>query len=140
MKARLHWKALDLLKAWACAWEEWGPKAVIVILFLLLLMLQSRLWVGDGSLSEVWQLRRSMDEQRQEIARIEERNRALRAEVKDLKFGSAAIEERARSELGMIKNGETFFQIIEQPESSSLQPSPASRPFPANFDKTGRRR
>ena len=129
MKARLLWKALDLLKAWACAWEEWVPKAVIVILFLLLLMLQSRLWVGDGSLSEVWQLRRSMDEQRQEIARIEERNRALRAEVKDLKFGSAAIEERARSELGMIKNGETFFQIIEQPESSSLQPSPAPQPF-----------
>jgi cell division protein FtsB len=84
MKARLLRNALELLKAWASAWEEWGPKAAVVLLFLLLLMLQSRLWLWDGSLSEVWQLQRSIDEQKQENARLEERNRALRAEVKDL--------------------------------------------------------
>lgn len=128
MKARLLRSVFELLKAWASAWEEWGPKAVVVILFLLLLVLQSRLWFGDGSLSEVWQLQRSIDEQKQENARLEERNRALQAEVKDLKFGSAAIEERARSELGMIKNGETFFQVVEEQESSSYPAAPQPSP------------
>jgi cell division protein FtsB len=81
----------------------------------LLVLLQYRLWVGDGSLAEVWGLYRQVEDQREENTRLRERNQALEAEVTDLKQGLAAIEERAREELGMIKDGETFYQIIEEP-------------------------
>lgn len=84
------------------------------ILVIVLVLLQYRLWVGDGSLAEVWQLHRKVDEQKAENVRLEERNQTLDAEVKDLKQGQAAVEERAREELGMIRKGETFYQIIEK--------------------------
>ena len=82
---------------------------------MLLLSLQYRLWVGDGSLAEVWDLYQQVETQRDENQRLRERNQALEAEVQDLKQGLGAIEERAREELGMIKEGETFYQIIEPP-------------------------
>jgi len=85
------------------------------VLFALLLLLQYRLWVGDGSLAEVWDLYQQVETQRDENQRLRERNQALEAEVQDLKQGLGAIEERAREELGMIKEGETFYQIIEPP-------------------------
>jgi len=85
------------------------------LLFVLLLSLQYRLWVGDGSLAEVWDLYQQVEVQRDENQRLRERNQALEAEVQDLKQGLGAIEERAREELGMIKEGETFYQIIEPP-------------------------
>ena len=85
------------------------------LLLVLLLMLQYRLWVGDGSLAEVWDLYQQVETQRDENQRLLERNQALEAEVQDLKQGLEAIEERAREELGMIKEGETFYQIIEPP-------------------------
>lgn len=85
------------------------------LLFVLLLSLQYRLWVGDGSLAEVWDLYQQVETQRHENQRLRERNQALEAEVQDLKQGLGAIEERAREELGMIKEGETFYQIIEPP-------------------------
>ena len=85
------------------------------LLFVLLLSLQYRLWVGDGSLAEVWDLYQQVETQRDENQRLRERNQALEAEVQDLKQGLGAIEERAREELGMIKEGETFYQIIEPP-------------------------
>jgi cell division protein FtsB len=85
------------------------------LLFVLLLSLQYRLWVGDGSLAEVWDLYQQVEVQRDENQRLRERNQALEAEVQDLKKGLGAIEERAREELGMIKEGETFYQIIEPP-------------------------
>jgi len=84
-------------------------------LFVLLLSLQYRLWVGDGSLAEVWDLYQQVEVQRDENQSLRERNQALEAEVQDLKKGLGAIEERAREELGMIKEGETFYQIIEPP-------------------------
>jgi len=84
-------------------------------LFVLLLLLQYRLWVGDGSLAEVWDLYQQVETQRDENQSLRERNQALEAEVQDLKKGLGAIEERAREELGMIKEGETFYQIIEPP-------------------------
>ncbi len=83
---------------------------------MLLLLLQYRLWVGEGSLAEVSHLKREIAAQQQELARLRQRNRALMAEVQDLKQGLTAIEERARSELGMIRKGETFYQIIEPEE------------------------
>ena len=85
------------------------------LLVVLLLLLQYRLWIGDGSLAEVWGLYQQVEAQREENARLQERNQALQAEVKDLKQGLDAIEERAREELGMIKDGETFYQIIDEP-------------------------
>jgi cell division protein FtsB len=91
---------------------------VVLVLLIVLAALQYRLWVGDGSLGEITVLRREIREQHQELDRLRERNRALQAEVEDLKRGLEAIEERARSEMGMIKEGEVFYQIVE-PEAKS---------------------
>ncbi len=94
-------------------------KILVVFLIGLLLLLQFRLWVGDGSLSEVWELHQAVAVQNAENLEMLARNNALEAEVKDLKKGKAAIEERARSELGMIQEGETFYQIIIPATASS---------------------
>ena len=88
-------------------------KVLVAILVVLLLLLQYRLWVGDGSLGEVWRLHQAIEAQQKENERLAERNRALEAEVKDLKQGLEAIEERARSELGMVREDETFYQVVE---------------------------
>ena len=88
-------------------------KVVTGILLILLLALQYRLWVGEGSVAEVAHLRGEIEAQRAELAHIRERNQALQAEVEDLRKGLEALEERARSELGMIKKGEIFYQVIE---------------------------
>jgi cell division protein FtsB len=86
---------------------------VVLVLVVLLAALQYRLWVGEGSLGEITVLRREIREQQAELERLRDRNRALHAEVEDLKRGLEAIEERARSEMGMIKEGEVFYQIVE---------------------------
>ena len=83
------------------------------ILLLLFVLLQYDLWVGEGSLASAWRLQQEVAQQQQENRSLKERNTALSAEVTDLKQGYDAIEERARSELGMIKEGETFVQIVE---------------------------
>ncbi len=88
-------------------------RTVMLILILLLLVLQYRLWVGEGSLAEVYSLKREVVAQKEELKRLRLRNRALQAEVEDLKGGVEAIEERARSGLGMIRKGEIFYQVIE---------------------------
>lgn len=100
---------------------EWEPvtKILLAALILLLLLLQIKLWFGDGNLLEAWQLRDAIDRQKIENAQLQYRNDVLEAEVDDLKKGLDAIEERARKELGMIKKGETFFQIVENPSSTS---------------------
>lgn len=88
-------------------------RLLVIILILLLLILQYRLWVGEGSLAEVTNLREQVSAQKEENQRLKDRNAALDAEVQDLKTGYEAIEERARSELGMIKDDETFYQIVD---------------------------
>jgi cell division protein FtsB len=88
-------------------------KKLVIVLLLLLVYLQYRLWFGDGSLQQVWQLHREVEAQREENLHLRERNDALDAEVLDLQQGLDAIEERAREDLGMIKEGETFYQIVE---------------------------
>jgi cell division protein FtsB len=85
----------------------------------LLILLQYPLWFGSGGVYAVWKLRREIAAQREENASLRERNQTLAAEVVDLKQGLAAIEERARIELGMIKQGETFYQVIEEPKGST---------------------
>lgn len=90
-------------------------KWIALVLFFMFVSLQGRLWVGDGSLAEVSQLSKAVKAQRQENKTIKERNDSLEAEVRDLKQGVGAVEERARSELGMIKKkNETFYQIVEE--------------------------
>ncbi len=89
-------------------------KWIATILFSLLLVLQYTLWFGNGGLLRLWQLNTKVEEQKVENKQLTERNRALEAEVIDLKQGLEAIEERARSDLGMIKKDETFFQVVEE--------------------------
>ena len=88
-------------------------KKLLVLLVILLVYLQYSLWIGDGSLQDVWRLHKDVEQQRQENAVLRERNEALEAEVLDLQQGLEAIEEHAREDLGMIKKGETFYQVIE---------------------------
>jgi cell division protein FtsB len=82
-------------------------------LIALLIGLQVKLWFGQGGRPEVQHLRQRVAAQRGENAELRKRNEALAADVEDLKAGTEAIEERARSELGMIKPGEVFYQVIE---------------------------
>jgi len=89
---------------------------LIPLLLIVLGLLQYRIWVGEGSFAEVHVLREELDRQQSELAEMRERNAALRAEVESLRRGYDALEERARSELGMIKRGEVYLQLIEQPE------------------------
>ena len=88
-------------------------RLLVALLVVLLLLLQYALWLAPDGVREVWRLEDAVAEQEAENERLDERNEALRAEVKDLKTGVAAIEERARSELGMIREGETFYQVVE---------------------------
>jgi cell division protein FtsB len=88
-------------------------KKLLILLVILLVFLQYSLWFGDGSLQEVWRLHKDVEQQRQQNAVLRERNEALEAEVLDLQQGLEAIEEHAREDLGMIKKGETFYQVIE---------------------------
>ncbi|MDH3980061.1 MAG: cell division protein FtsB [Gammaproteobacteria bacterium] len=88
-------------------------KKLFIVLLLLLVYLQFRLWFGDGSLQDVWQLHQEVESLREENLQLRERNDALDAEVRDLQLGLDAIEERAREDLGMIKEGETFYQVVE---------------------------
>ena len=90
-------------------------KAINIILVILLALLQFRLWTGHGSLPDVWRLQEIKRSQVQENENLRERNLSLAAEVQDLKQGLVAVEERARSEMGMVMPDETFFQIVEVP-------------------------
>jgi len=83
------------------------------ILILLFVLLQYDLWIGEGSMTAAWRLQQTVDEQKQANNKLKERNAGLSAEVTDLKQGLDAIEERARSDLGMVKEGETFIQVVE---------------------------
>ncbi len=80
---------------------------------VLLLLLQFKLWFGDASVSDVLNLKQTVKEQQAKNEQVKQRNVVLAAEVEDLKTGLEAIEERARSELGMIKKDETFIHIVE---------------------------
>jgi cell division protein FtsB len=87
-------------------------------LLLVVCALQFRLWTGTGGMPEVWRLEHRVAEQAQENQRLEARNRALAADVADLKEGREAAEERARAELGMVRPAEVFYQVIEKPVAS----------------------
>ena len=84
---------------------------VMIVLAVVLVLLQARLWLSNGGLREVWRLETDVARRVEDNDRLAARNSALEAEVRDLKQGLAAAEERARTELGMIHSGETFYQI-----------------------------
>lgn len=90
-----------------------APYWLFVALVVVLAGLQYRLWVGEGSLAQVTELQRQIAEQQGENERLLERNRILEAEVLELKKGMETVEERARHELGMVKEGETLYQLAE---------------------------
>ena len=93
-------------------------KLLLVVLVMLLIGLQYKLWIGPGSLPDAWRLRQELTERQTEILALQERNAQLEAEVLDLKAGLEAIEERARSELGMIGEGESFYRVVRPDEES----------------------
>lgn len=90
-------------------------KALTLIFVILIALLQYPLWLGKGSWLRVWNVKQQISEQKEKNISSKQRNETLNAEVRDLKQGNAAIEERARTELGMIKQDEVFYQVIDQP-------------------------
>lgn len=99
-------------------------KIIAAILFALVLALQYRLWVAEGGMREVRHLRSEVAVQLEENERLAVRNRALVAEVQDLKRGRTAVEERARTDLGMIGPRETFFQVVPAADTEPAMPEP----------------
>jgi cell division protein FtsB len=101
-------------------------KALTLIFVILIALLQYPLWLGKGSWLRVWNVNQQISEQKEKNISYKQRNETLNAEVRDLKQGNAAIEERARTELGMIKEDEVFYQVIDQP-----LPTQPANPIPA---------
>src|SRR5436190_12924031 len=96
----------------------------VLVLALLLAGLQAKLWWGEGGWREAQALRRTVAGQKAENTRLQQRNDALAADVEDLKSGETAVEERARSELGMVKPGETFYRVVEpHADAATTDPS-----------------
>ena len=95
-------------------------KALTLIFVILIALLQYPLWLGKGSWLRVWNVKQQISSQKEKNKTFKQRNETLGAEVRDLKQGNAAIEERARSELGMIKQDEVFYQVIDQPMPTML--------------------
>jgi cell division protein FtsB len=103
-------------------------KWLTAVLGVTLVLLQYRIWLSDDGLSEVLQLKSATQLQQQQNAVLSERNRQLAAEVRDLKQGYSALEERARNDLGMIARNETFFQVVPASDSLGVAPSRTSPP------------
>ena len=89
-------------------------KLLAGVLGALILLIQYPLWLGKGGWLTVWRLENKLEAEKAKSTQRETRNAALAAEVRDLKQGLEAIEERARYELGMIKSDEVFFQVVEE--------------------------
>ena len=96
-------------------------KLFVIFLVTVLAVLQYQLWVDRQGVRKVIHLSDSIAQQNDINQRLYERNEVLAAEVEDLKSGYDAIEERARMELGMIRQGETFFQVIDSPSDSDKE-------------------
>jgi cell division protein FtsB len=103
-------------------------RIITLLLVLLIAALQWPMWLGKGGWYRVWQVDKALRDQRISNASLMVRNAALAAEVMDLKTGTDAIEERARSELGMIKKDEVFFHILEKRNKITSKPKNTSIP------------
>ncbi|MBU3735490.1 MAG: cell division protein FtsB [Methylobacterium sp.] len=102
-------------------------RILTLIMVVLIAALQYPLWLGKGGWVQVWKVNRQIEQQKLGNAALKARNDSLDAEVRDLKTGYAAIEERARSELGMIKENEVFYQVMDggTPLPADHAPAPA---------------
>lgn len=101
-----------------------------LILVALIALLQYSLWLGKGSWLKVWELDQKLQSQRETNKTLQARNSSMDAEVHDLKQGFDAIEERARSELGMVKKDEVFFQVLEDAKQRPARAPAAASPAP----------
>ncbi len=111
-------------------------RLLTLIFVILIAALQYPLWLGKGSWLRVWDLNQQITAQKAENDKLKARNDMLDAEVRDLKQGYAAIEERARSELGMIKQDEVFYQVLEPatsaPQAATSAPTSQLAPKPGD--------
>ena len=105
---------------------KFAVRWLTLILALFIVGLQYPLWLGKGSWLKVWEVDQALKKQLAENERLARRNASLEAEVNDLKTGYEAIEERARSELGMVRQDEVFFQVMDETQ----QKIPAALPSP----------
>ena len=104
-----------------------GLRIIAVLLLVAFLALQYRLWLSPNGMRDLWRTERAIEAQTEENERLAERNRTLAAEVRDLKEGRAAIEERARTDLGMVGSNETFFQVVPPPPAGEAPPPEEKR-------------
>lgn len=111
-------------------------RLLTLIFVILIAALQYPLWLGKGSWLRVWDLNQQITAQKTQNDSLKARNDMLDAEVRDLKQGYAAIEERARSELGMIRQDEVFYQVLEPSPSAPPPnpPAPVAQPAPKTAD------
>jgi cell division protein FtsB len=96
----------------------WQKKIILVILVSLFCALQYRLWFGKHSIPDYLALQAEVEQRQKQNANLAQRNKLLAADINDLKIGLDAIEERARNELGLIKEGETFYRIIPKADNN----------------------
>jgi cell division protein FtsB len=106
-------------------------KTVLVLLLCVLVLLQVRLWTGAGSVADIARLKDAIADQDEENASLQARNQVLLEEVSDLRDGLDSIEERARNELGMIRQGETFYLIVEDDPNARKLEAPVAPDGPA---------
>jgi len=99
-----------------------GLRIIAVLLLVAFLALQYRLWLSPNGMRDLWRTEQAIEAQTGENERLAERNKTLAAEVRDLKEGRAAIEERARTDLGMVGSNETFFQVVPPPPAGDAPP------------------
>jgi len=110
-------------------------KALLIIFSLLLVLLIGRMWIGPGSYPDRWRLDdRTIIQEQENNAKKEQINK-IQAELDDVASGKEALEERARSELGMTKKGETFFEVIMKPETEKPKQNVAEEKDPSNAEK-----
>jgi len=92
-------------------------RVMATILFVLVLLLQGQLWFGTHGLFQLWSMQKTVDQGQQRNNELRARNETLHAQVQELKDGKETLEDRARSQLGFIKEGETFYRVIPQVNS-----------------------
>ena len=105
---------------------DYAVRLIVIGLTVLLILIQYPLWLGKGSWLRVWDLSRQLDSALVKEQELRERNAKLASEVQDLKEGTGALEERARYELGLIKDNETFVQILEGEAKKTAPTAPTT--------------
>ena len=98
-------------------------RLILIVLTVLLVLIQYPLWLGKGGWLRAWDLSRQLDAALEKEQELRLRNEKLAGEVQDLKEGTGAVEERARYELGMVKDGEIFVQVLDGGTKASVTDS-----------------